>query len=159
MVDPTSYARLASLITGKQTALGALTGSLRAHQLPVDATADDIAAAAGAIDPSRVGPGAFVVAEGAVRGVGASTVDHGGGWDADAQATVREYLEQRQPRQQLEQIRAAAEALRGPLMENFDAKDLLLAVGDPKFHPEYTTSFIRWETPSLDEAGAIRDPL
>jgi hypothetical protein len=69
---------------------------------------------------------------------------------------VRSYLERRQPRSQLDEIRSGAEALRTAMLEHFDAKDLILAVGDPKFHPEYTR-IGGWMTPYLDADGAINE--
>ena len=48
------------------------------------------------------------------------------GWDMETRAHIIEYLERRQPQQQLTEIKAALTLLRSALMENFTMADILL---------------------------------
>lgn len=53
-------------------------------------------------------------------------------WDADVLGIVRNYLATRNPRAQLDEIRAAMEKIRSALTATFSISDILLHAGDPR---------------------------
>jgi hypothetical protein len=62
-------------------------------------------------------------------------------WNESVFLKVKQFIEERNPRGQLEGIRQAAEHLRSSLEKCFDLRKILWIVGNPKFRESYIRSF------------------
>jgi hypothetical protein len=58
-------------------------------------------------------------------------------WDESVFKSVRTYLQERDPRKQLEYIREVAEQLKGSLEKYFSISDIILEVGDKRFDEDF----------------------
>jgi hypothetical protein len=62
-------------------------------------------------------------------------------WGAEIYDQIKLYLEVRNPRAQLDEIRNNLENIREAIERNFTIKDILLRVGDQRFSLHYTGEY------------------
>jgi hypothetical protein len=62
-------------------------------------------------------------------------------WNQEIYEQVKLYLEVRNPRAQLKDIKAALESIHAALERTFSIKDILLRVGDERFDLHYNGEF------------------
>ena len=139
ILQPQSYNELLPLLSGKSGALRSLTYILGTERFPLDPSQADVDEWREPSQshhrrrhdfPDRMltgGPELNSLIFGQSRHWEETALPTRG-WDVNTRTQIVQYLEQRQPRQQLEKIKSALTLLRTTLMENFTVADILLEV-------------------------------
>ncbi|MFI1156185.1 hypothetical protein [Streptomyces sioyaensis] len=132
VLEPQAYNQIVPLLAFKNGAIRTLQGILITRHLPLDPTRDEVEDWSLRIsrrnyttDRARAEIDHHIQRQGWRW---RETALHLWDWDADTQAQIVQYLERRQPREQLEEIKSALALLRSSLMENFTMADILLEV-------------------------------
>ncbi|MEU2867172.1 hypothetical protein ACIQWL_55795 [Streptomyces mirabilis] len=138
IIEPEAYNRLVPLLGLKQGALDTLHGIMYMGDLPLDPSQAEIDAWVTRLPP--LGEGQARDASQSLRAADRLLWDAGrrwrenalphDSWGRDVHARVVQYLDERQPRRQLEEIRSSLSLLRSTLLENFTIADVLLEVGE-----------------------------
>lgn len=139
IINPDAYNRLLPLLSGKMNALRVLLDIMRSGALPVSPTREDIARLMDAGEGSsswRNHEFSDVVRELSPHWRETAFATSGDWGPSTFQGVVR-YLQERQPRAQLAEIRSALELLRTALEEHFTIADVLLEVGDSRMGSGY----------------------
>ncbi|WP_230194649.1 hypothetical protein [Streptomyces coriariae] len=138
IIEPEAYNRLVPLLGVKQGALDILFRMMYVGDLPLGPSQAEIDAWVTRIPPLREGQ-----ARGASQSLWAvdrllqeaesrwreNVLPHDS-WGRDVHAIVVQYLDERQPRRQLEEIRSSLSILRSTLVDNFTIADVLVEVGE-----------------------------
>jgi hypothetical protein len=136
IIDGESFAEIAVLLSGKRNALNTLLATMQARELPLSATAEELHALARAAQ--RAGRdeehARLDQLDEAIR---KDSVSLHSRWDPDVYRVVESYLRDRNPRQQVAQIRSVLEDIRSALEQNFSLTDVLMRVGDERFRVRY----------------------
>ncbi|MDX2815403.1 hypothetical protein ABZ312_21040 [Streptomyces sp. NPDC006207] len=134
IIDPEAYNRLQPLLSGKFNALQVLLAIMRSGALPLAPTQEDLARAMDVGHPgSREGQRRMManLEEFAPRWRDTALATSSP-WGPSTYESVVRYLREREPREQLSEIRAALESLRTALEKHFTISDVLLEVGDAR---------------------------
>lgn len=129
VVDGGSAVDLAPLLDRKAGALSAILNTLDQEDLPIPRESDVEKLFAAMTDRQahwRSNRHAFSLLGRLVDDV----IPTGVPWDERTYEVVKNYLEVRRPREELERIRASVAELRASLLAHFSAEDMLLAVAD-----------------------------
>lgn len=139
ILDPDAHNRLAVLLGGKQGALGMLIHAISSHRVPLDPFMDEIDAIARALPAPPEHPAAsFMIVDhlwphaDAFRWLESALPGREHVSPAEVYAQVKRYLDERSPREQLDEMRSSLATLRSALLENFTLADVLLEVGDAR---------------------------
>ncbi|MFI9807455.1 hypothetical protein ACIHEJ_24355 [Streptomyces sp. NPDC052301] len=138
IIEPEAYNRLVPLLGVKQGALDTLFTIMYVGDLPLGPSQAEIDAWASRIPPLREGQARRVsqnlwavdrLLREAEHRWRENALPHDS-WGRDVHAIVVRYLDERQPRRQLEEIRSSLSVLRSTLLENFTIADVLVEVGE-----------------------------
>jgi len=127
LLDGQMYAQLVRLLDEKAGALGMLLHVMTRRKLTLDLHA--------VLERSIESPGfqelirRRELEQEMMKNAVSTTVE----WGSDVYVEIARYLDERQPREQLLQIREALEEIRSAILSNFDVSELLLQVGDERF--------------------------
>lgn len=138
IIEPDAYNRLVPLLGLKQGALDTLSMIMYMGDLPLDPSQAEIDAWMARLPPlgesrTRGATRSLIAVDRLIRDSGRrwrENVVPRTSWGQDVHARIVQYLDERQPRRQLEEIRSALALLRSTLLENFTIADVLLEVGE-----------------------------
>lgn len=135
ILDGEACAQIAPLLHGKMNALDALLRLLGEGNLPITMTLEQLLALGHSEESSgsQMYRRLMEFEENATNGA----VSLGVPWGGEIHKRVKLYLETRNPRRQLDEIRHNLERIREALDRNFTITDILLRVGDERFSLKY----------------------
>jgi hypothetical protein len=140
IIDGEAFSKIVPLIDGKRNALDVLLNILRADSIPVSMTWPQYLAVAmqGQELATEASLGEITESAGALQSRAAEEaipLDNFG--TREVYENIKSYLEMRNPRAQLDEIRKGLESIREAIERNFTLKDILLRTGDERFSLRY----------------------
>jgi hypothetical protein len=127
IIDTDSYNKLIPLLDYKFGALTYLSRIMRSGSVQLSINEDDLRRLMDSGDDQSALHRIMIDLEPSWREAELSTTSE---WGQETYEKVAAYLQEREPRKQLSEIRAALASLREALVSNFSLSDVLLEVGD-----------------------------
>jgi hypothetical protein len=138
ILDGESFAKIIPLLRGKANALDSLLQAMRAKNLPLSVSQEDLENfARKALDAEASRDEKYRLQDEFANDVLNGSVSLQSPWDSEVCQVVVTYLQERNPRQQIAQIRTVLEKIRAALVANFSIQDVIMEVGDKRFDIEY----------------------
>lgn len=144
IIDGKAFAQIAPLLRGKSNALDVLLNALSRDRLPISAGWEQLLALTTGEDTSdrrEMRRQIAIKVENFSQSVNDATIPLDTPWDQEIYEQIKLYLELRNPRAQLNEIKDALESIHAALERTFSIKDILLRVGDKRFDLHYNGEY------------------